>query len=69
MAVVERTFVIDEELAVALDKIYGLDKQSEYVNRLFASLIEQKTVKSLKISFGILMTARPNKAKKQARSF
>lgn len=42
MAVVERTFVIDEELAVALDKIYGLDKQSEYVNRLFASLIEQK---------------------------
>ncbi|UYZ69019.1 hypothetical protein LP090_10295 [Moraxella bovis] len=42
MAVVERTFVIDEELAVALDKICGLDKQSEYVNRLFVSLIEQK---------------------------
>lgn len=42
MAVVERTFVIDEELAVALDKICGLDKQSEYVNRLFALLIEQK---------------------------
>ncbi|MDO4450194.1 MAG: hypothetical protein Q4B79_04440 [Moraxella sp.] len=42
MAVVEKTFAIDENIAIALDKMIDDNEQSKYINEFFMSLIEQK---------------------------